>query len=87
MSLPSLGAWIEDCLIPQRLATYHCRSLRWERGLKIKLVICLFYILKSLPSLGAWIEDLKVSKVGLLLATSLPSLGAWIEESATTSVV
>ena len=57
MSLPSLGAWIEDRTRTSTGGLGESRSLRWERGLKTVCTLFIRVIVMSLPSLGAWIEE------------------------------
>ncbi len=78
-SLPSLGAWIETLSGVRRPSTSTCRSLHWERGLKLCFPAGYKEVDASLPSLGAWIETpLEIVSFGYR-EWSLPSLGAWIE--------
>ena len=73
-----LGAWIEIWLIASRLKPLLCRSLCWERGLKLSLLTAPRSTRKSLPLLGAWIEIQSMVSTRNY-DTSLPLLGAWIE--------
>ncbi len=48
-----------------------CRSLHWERGLKLYRRHTLAGIVKSLPSLGAWIETFRIGNPQTVARRSL----------------